>query len=69
MPIPRNVPRWERVLRALAGIALVAAGLVPLGGSLLGAGLAVSGIVLLVTGFAGYCPACALTGRRIDPHD
>ena len=62
----RNIPSWERALRIIAGIAMAAAGFVWFSASLLGWGIAGSGIILLATGFTGYCPACAIAGRRID---
>ena len=63
----RNVPRWERVLRAIAGLVMVATGLFWLGSSPLGWAIGGSGIIVLATALAGYCPACAIAGRRIGP--
>lgn len=62
----RNLPRWEQVLRAIAGIAMIACGLVGpwLAGTSVGYVIAVSGGVTLLTGFIGYCPACAVAGRK-----
>ena len=59
----KNLPHWERWLRMIAGMTLVTYGLIG-APSVLIAGLAlVSAVVVLVTGFVGYCPACALAGR------
>ena len=59
----KNLPNWERWLRMIAGMTLVTYGLIG-APSVLIAGLAlVSAVVVLVTGFVGYCPACALAGR------
>jgi hypothetical protein len=67
---PKNVPNIERALRVLGGIALIALaafGGPEVGGSeWFGAGLLVaSAVVMIVTGFIGWCPACALIGRKI----
>jgi len=62
----KNVPTIERVLRALAGFALVALGLIAMRGTPLGYILAASGMVAVLTGFVGFCPMCALAGRRIQ---
>lgn len=65
MSFNRNVPGWERATRALLGIALlIAAGLVPFAGWMLWAALA-AGATMVVTALAGFCPACAMVGRRL----
>lgn len=59
-----NLPRWERALRIVAGLAVGASALAGWGWSLTGAlGLA-AGAGALATGWIGFCPACALFGRR-----
>jgi hypothetical protein len=63
----KNVPVWERSLRVLAGIAIAGFGLYRFPGSLAGYGLAATGVFAALTGFVGFCPACALVGRRIGP--
>ncbi len=62
----KNLPTWERVLRVGLGAALAVAALMHWPG-LVGwlvagacAGVALSGLV-------GFCPACALVGRRLPP--
>ena len=65
MGFTRNVPGWERAARALLGISLLtAAVLVPLTGWPLWAAIA-TGASLVVTALAGFCPACAMIGRRL----
>jgi hypothetical protein len=65
MIFKRNVPGWERGLRAACGIVLlVVAAMMPLAGWPLWAALA-GGAGLLVSALAGFCPACALAGRRL----
>jgi hypothetical protein len=64
MGFTRNVPGWERAARALLGICLLAAAvLVPLAGWPLWVALA-AGATLVGTALAGFCPACAMIGRR-----
>lgn len=59
----KNLPVWEQLLRFVGGGVLVAYGLVGLGG-MLGYALAASGAIAVVTGLVGYCPACAMVGRK-----
>ena len=62
----KNVPGWERVLRVIAGAgALVAAPL--LLGGWPGWALGASGAGLALSGLVGFCPACAMIGRRLEP--
>jgi hypothetical protein len=60
----RNVPNWERALRLVAGMGMVAGGLLVLKATPLGVALAVLGGVALATGSVGFCPMCAMVGRR-----
>jgi hypothetical protein len=59
----KNVPVWERVLRVVVGLggAVAAVLLVP---GLLGWGLGVAVAGFAVTGLVGYCPMCAMVGRK-----
>ena len=61
----KNLPAWERGLRAGAGIVLSGIGLYFFPGSLAGYGLAATGVFTALTGVVGFCPACALAGRRL----
>jgi hypothetical protein len=61
----KNVPNWERVLRVIAGLAVVAWSLLVLGGAV-GVLLALSAAGIVVSGLLGFCPACAMVGRRLD---
>lgn len=60
----KNVPNGERALRAVAGVAGAGASMVLLAapwgwlGAAAAAGLAVSGLV-------GFCPMCAMVGRKL----
>lgn len=61
----KNVPSWERVLRVIAGLVVVAWSLLILGGTG-GVLLALSAAGIVVSGLVGFCPACAMVGRRLD---
>jgi hypothetical protein len=62
----KNLPVWERVLRAAFGLALAAYGLLGPHAAALGYAIAGAGAVALLTGFIGFCPMCALVGRRLE---
>ncbi len=63
----KNVPVWERFLRGGVGAALIAFGLLGLKGGWIGGLAALSGLGLMLTGWVGFCPMCALAGRKIQP--
>ncbi|MBB6561267.1 hypothetical protein HNP48_003960 [Acidovorax soli] len=60
----KNITRPESLLRIVAGLALLAASLGWLGFTPLGLVLAASGATGILTGVFGYCPACAMVGRK-----
>jgi len=62
----RNVPNWERVLRVVMGLMALAFAAMNWGGSPLAVGAGVMGAVLALTGLVGFCPMCAMVGRRLD---
>jgi hypothetical protein len=62
----KNVPGWERILRTMGGAMMMAGGLMGMPGSMAGKGVAAMGMMLIATGFVGFCPACALVGRKLD---
>jgi len=63
--LKRNLPNWERGLRIAMGIAVGGA----IAGGVFSAGL-VTGLAiataatLVLTSLVGFCPACAMVGRR-----
>jgi hypothetical protein len=59
----KNVPNWERLLRVVAGLIAMAAGYGVLGG-MWGALIAVSAAGIVASGLFGFCPMCAMVGRR-----
>lgn len=62
----KNVPMGERVLRILMGVAALAAAVAFFGSTLIGWGVGAMGMMAAVTGLVGFCPACALVGRKLD---
>jgi hypothetical protein len=60
----RNLPAWERWGRGLAGLGLAVFGVVAQWGTLAGWALIGAGVIALLTGFVGFCPMCAMVGRK-----
>ena len=60
----RNVPGWERFVRVAAGLAGAGLALAfapsPIG---MWAGVA-GGVMFAATGLVGFCPMCAMVGRK-----
>ena len=61
----KNLPGWERAARVIGGVAMVACGLLGLSGMPIGYLIAAAGGVTATTGFVGFCPMCAMVGRRL----
>jgi len=67
---PKNVPNFERIIRIAIAILLIGAAFIST--PVLGAPtplrtilLIGSALFLVVTGFVGWCPMCALVGRKL----
>ena len=61
----KNVPNWERILRSVMGaIALVFAAM-NWGTSNLAVGTGIMGAMMAMTGLVGFCPMCAMVGRKL----
>jgi hypothetical protein len=56
-----NLPGWERALRVALGVIVAVMAFQFALGNWIGVG---TGLMLAVTGFAGFCPMCAMVGRR-----
>ncbi|MHB8716144.1 MAG: YgaP family membrane protein [Sulfuricaulis sp.] len=61
----KNLPWWERSLRISAGTIAAAYALLGVGG-VIGSVILAGGIGMALTGIFGFCPACALAGRRLE---
>jgi len=62
----KNVPNWERALRILIGLLGAGFAFMSLGDSHAGVGLGIMGASLAVSGLFGFCPMCAMVGRKLD---
>jgi hypothetical protein len=62
---PKNVPNAERIGRILLGILLIGVGLFTNQVLLIAGTLIFSAVFIIGTGFIGWCPACAMMGRKI----
>ncbi len=63
-----NEAGWDRIARVVVGVALIAVGLVVVGGTG-GTVLAVVGLIPLVTGTVGYCPIYSVLHVRTNHRD
>lgn len=61
----KNVPWWERLLRIGLGIGMATYALTRMRGTV-GWIIVVGAGILLLTAVLGFCPACALAGRRLE---
>jgi hypothetical protein len=60
----KNLGTGEGWLRLVAGAGGAAGALLLIGVTPLGLGLAASGAFMALTGLFGFCPACAMVGRK-----
>ena len=61
----KNVPVLERVIRVMMGIALLAGALLWLGPNVKGWVVGAMGMMATLTGLVGWCPMCAMAGRKL----
>lgn len=62
----KNLPAWERTLRVVVGLAGLVYAALNLGTSPLAVGVGVTAATLAITGLFGFCPMCAMVGRKLD---
>jgi hypothetical protein len=60
----KNVPSAERVIRVLVGFALLGGALVWLGATPPGWLMGSMGMMAAMSGLIGWCPMCAMAGRK-----
>jgi hypothetical protein len=60
----KNMGSKESWVRVIGGALIVARPLTQIGPTLLGLVLAISGVLTASTGMSGFCPACAMAGRK-----
>ena len=61
----KNLPLWERLLRTGAGASILVYAYMNVDG-VMGWFIMATGVGTAVTGIFGFCPACAMAGRRLD---
>ena len=61
----KNLSTWEQGVRILVSLAVVAYAVYAYPGSLLGYALIAGALGFALTGVVGWCPMCAMVGRRI----
>ena len=61
----KNLPTWERIIRVMMAIALAAYGFLGLGTTTAGYVAMGMGVMMLMTAFLGFCPMCAMAGRKL----
>ncbi|RTL47406.1 MAG: DUF2892 domain-containing protein [Rhodocyclaceae bacterium] len=62
----KNVPNWERVLRVIMGLMGLGYAGINWDGSSLAVAMGLMGAMLALTGMVGFCPMCAMVGRKLD---
>ncbi|MBS0597594.1 MAG: DUF2892 domain-containing protein [Proteobacteria bacterium] len=62
----KNVPTWERILRVVMGVMGLAFAVMNWGSSGWAVGIGVMAAMLAMTGLFGFCPMCAMVGRKLD---
>ncbi|UUZ47516.1 DUF2892 domain-containing protein [Massilia sp. B-10] len=60
----KNVPAWERAMRIVMGLAALGFA-AHRWGSPLAVIAGLTGATLALTGLIGFCPMCALAGRKL----
>ena len=61
----KKVPAWERIVRVVMGAIGLGYAVMNWGVSGLAVGLGVMGAMLAISGLVGFCPMCALVGRKL----
>lgn len=62
----KNIPALERTVRMLAGVAAIIGAVLYFGPTPMGWVLGAMGVMSAASGLLGFCPACALAGRRLS---
>lgn len=60
----KNLPGWERMLRMLLGTAAITYGLLSIPSTIVVVLAVAVGTMIILTSLFGFCPACAMIGRR-----
>lgn len=62
----KNVPTWERIARIVIPICPAILGVQYFGFGAAGIAIVVSAVGIALTGVVGFCPMCAMVGRKLD---
>lgn len=62
----KNLPMWERIARTCVGLAVAVAAFMIPSEPWLKWLLVASGASFVAMGFVGFCPMCAMVGRKLD---
>ena len=62
----KNVPPVERVIRVLMGVGLLVGAVLWLGPNAKGWIVGAMGLMAAMSGLVGWCPMCAMAGRKLD---
>lgn len=62
----KNLPTWERIARTVFGFAIIAFGVFGAPLSAISYAIIATGVTAVLTGFVGFCPMCAMVGRKLD---
>lgn len=62
----KNLPGWERALRVIMGIGLLAASILYFGPTAVGWAAGLVGAMAAMSGMVGFCPGCAMAGRKLN---
>jgi hypothetical protein len=61
----KNLYTWEQRVRVVLGLALGTFGLIVSFAPLIKGAILFSAVISIITGFIGFCPACAMVGKKI----
>ncbi|MES2106877.1 MAG: DUF2892 domain-containing protein [Pseudomonadota bacterium] len=61
----KNLPNWERILRLIVSLAVIAWAAIGLSG-IVGWVVIAGAAGITLSGLFGFCPMCAMVGRRLD---
>ena len=62
----KNLWTWERILRVVVSLVIAVIGIQHFGFGLYGNLIVASSIGFALTGVIGWCPMCAMVGRKLD---
>ncbi len=62
----KNLPNWERALRTVLGLTGIGYAAMHWGESGIAVSAAVIGASMALSGLFGFCPMCAMVGRKLN---